>query len=77
MKKYFPILKHVNIANITTSVSLVVSVSSLLLVLQHHLKLGLTVYALTFILDKLYNNIKWLPRDVESGLRLLKEELTD
>lgn len=31
----------------------------------------------TFVLDKLYNNINWLPHDVESGLRLLKEELTD
>ena len=31
----------------------------------------------TFVLDKLYNNINWLPHDVESGLKLLKKELTD
>ena len=53
MKKYFPILEHINIANITTSASIVVSVYSLFLVLRHHLKLGLTLYALTFMLDKL------------------------
>ena len=29
----------------------------------------------TFIMDKLYNNIGWLPHDVESGLKLLKKEL--
>lgn len=29
----------------------------------------------TFVLDKLYNNIGWLPHDAESGLELLKKEL--
>ena len=29
----------------------------------------------TFVLDKLYNSIGWLPRNVESGLKLLKKEL--
>jgi len=31
----------------------------------------------SFILDKLYNNIGWLPHDVDSGLQLLKEELKE
>ena len=30
----------------------------------------------TFVLDKLYNNIGWLPHNAESGLRLLKKELS-
>ncbi|MEJ2542724.1 MAG: SDR family oxidoreductase, partial [Calditrichaceae bacterium] len=29
----------------------------------------------TFVLDKLYNNIGWLPHDAESGLKLLKKEM--
>ncbi|MBN1406522.1 MAG: dTDP-4-dehydrorhamnose reductase [Calditrichaceae bacterium] len=29
----------------------------------------------TFVLDKLYNNIGWLPNNAESGLKLLKKEL--
>ncbi len=29
----------------------------------------------TFVLDKLYNNIGWLPHNVESGLKLLKKEM--
>lgn len=29
----------------------------------------------TFVLDKLYNNIGWLPHDVEMGLKLLKKEI--
>jgi dTDP-4-dehydrorhamnose reductase len=28
-----------------------------------------------FVLDKLYNNIGWLPHNVESGLKLLKKEM--
>jgi dTDP-4-dehydrorhamnose reductase len=30
----------------------------------------------TFVLDKLYNNIGWLPHNAESGLKLLKKELS-
>ena len=29
----------------------------------------------SFVLDKLYNNIGWLPHDVESGLKIVKKEL--
>jgi len=29
----------------------------------------------SFVLDKLFNNIGWLPHDVDSGLNLLKKEL--
>lgn len=29
----------------------------------------------TFVLDKLYNNITWLPHNVEDGLKLMKKEI--
>ncbi len=51
MKKFFPVLKYVNIPNLITSLSLCLGIITFLLFTQKNYKFGIVLYMLTLLLD--------------------------
>ena len=49
----FKISRHINIANIMTSISITIGIISVVIIIKGSMKIGLTLYSSTFLIDKI------------------------
>lgn len=53
MLNYFPAIKKLNVPNILTSLSISLGFIGVILIVENHIKLGITLYSITMLLDRL------------------------